>query len=179
MARVRRLPLPKSGIAPNGIKYAVKYDRDWQEWQVRAYKRSPKTGAWKFAEGPTYYAGGGSDGREDAIETFHHLVGYGPGYERANPRRKIRRRRRNPKVIYFVQAQGYGPGPAFATKGEVIRAIQGFVREDVRACRRKFGAAFVERRKDTWEVRPVRYSSSYTPMWSRYSALSVVSNALG
>lgn len=81
MARERKLPLPKAGIAPNGIKYAIKYDRDWQEWQVRAYKRSPKTGAWKFAEGPTHY----TEDRDDAIRTFHHLVGYGPGYERANP----------------------------------------------------------------------------------------------
>lgn len=76
-----RLPLPKAGIAPNGIKYAVKFDRDWQEWQVRAYKKSPTTGAWKFAEGPTCYCGD----RDEAIATFHHLVGYAPGYERANP----------------------------------------------------------------------------------------------
>jgi hypothetical protein len=77
----RRLPLPKSGIASNGIKYAVKYDRDWQEWQGRGYKRSAKTGVWKFAEGPTCYCGD----REEAISTFHHLVGFAPGYTRANP----------------------------------------------------------------------------------------------
>lgn len=85
MARVRRLPLPKAGIAPNGTKYVVKYDRDWQEWQVRAYKRSAKTGAWKFAEGPTCYCGD----REEAISTFHHLVGYAPGYARANPPKSL------------------------------------------------------------------------------------------
>jgi hypothetical protein len=78
-----RQPLPKSGIAPNGTKYTVKFDREWQEWQVRAYKKSA-TGAWKFVEGPTYYC----EDRDDAISTFHHLVGYAPGYERANPRRK-------------------------------------------------------------------------------------------
>lgn len=81
MARTRRLPLPKAGIDARGTKWSIKYDRDWQEWQVRAYTRSRKTGAWKFREGPTAYC---SD-RDDAIDTFHHLVGYGPGYERANP----------------------------------------------------------------------------------------------
>jgi hypothetical protein len=75
-----RLPLPKAGIAPNGIKYVVKFDRDWQEWQVRAYKK--RNGVWKFAEGPTCYC----EDRDEAIATFHHLVGYAPGYERANPR---------------------------------------------------------------------------------------------
>ena len=75
--------LPKPGIAPDGIKYAVKFDREWREWQVRAYRKN-KNGAWKFCEGPTYY----SHDKEDAIQTFHHLVGYAPGYTRANPRRR-------------------------------------------------------------------------------------------
>jgi hypothetical protein len=263
------------GIAPDGTKYVVHFDREWREWQVRAYRKN-KAGIWKFAEGPTCYC----EDREDATQTFYHLVGHGPagthvnpiiltlhrggkkhtrvlgakksrsfyippagfkltganihryiqtiarrlgdgGYQtktissalqtetdpdnrallreylnlrrsavqdrrdvirnegRENPRRRKIRRRRNPKVIYYIQAQGYGPGPAFGTKGEAIRAVQNFVREDVRACRRKFGAAFVERRRDTWEVRPVRYASAHTPMWSRYSVLSLVSNALG
>ncbi len=151
------------GIAPDGTKYVVHFDRDWREWQVRAYRKNRK-GVWKFAEGPTCYC----EDREDATQTFYHLVGHGPAGTHVNPR-----------VIHYIQAQGYGPGPAFGTKGEAIRAVQDFVREDVRNCRRKFGAAFVERRKDTWEVRPVRYASAHTPMWSRYSVLSLVSNALG
>ena len=83
MARERRLPLPKAGIAPYGTKYVVKYDREWREWQVRSYHKN-KNGVWKFADGLTYY----TDDREDAIKTFHHLVGYAPGYTRANPRRR-------------------------------------------------------------------------------------------
>lgn len=226
------------GIAPNGIKYVVHFDRDWREWQVRAYRKN-KNGVWKFAEGPTCYC----EDKEDATRTFYYLVGHGPAGTHVNPKLrswgfrigacvslkgnaavtgvvvdpkdwipregiddfnhlklvcvkwdngqmkgrvttiqagKILRCASNPpKVIYYVQAQGYGPGPVFGTKGETIRAIQAFVREDVRACRRKFGAAFVERRGDTWEVRPLRYSSPHSPMWSRYSVLSVVSNALG
>lgn len=90
MARERKLPLPKAGIDSRGIKWIVKFDRDQQEWQVRAYKRSAKTGAWKFAEGPTCYC----FDRDDAIQTFHHLVGYGPGYERANPKKRAQARAR-------------------------------------------------------------------------------------
>lgn len=78
------MALPKAGIDHQGIKWAVKYDREWQEWQVRAYKKAA-SGAWKFWEGPTYYA----NDREDAIRTFHHLVGYAPGYTRANPPPKL------------------------------------------------------------------------------------------
>ena len=79
------MALPKPGITPDGkLKFAVKFDREWREWQVRAYKRSA-TGAWKFVEGPTYYA----NDKEDAIQTFHHLVGYAPGYTRANPPKSL------------------------------------------------------------------------------------------
>ena len=106
MARTRAFPLPKAGIAPNGTKYVVKFDRDWQEWQVQAYKNSPTTGAWKFAEGPTCYCGD----REEAISTFHHLVGHAPGYTRSNPSK-----RRNPYNIEESASRrgeyvGYGAG---------------------------------------------------------------------
>jgi hypothetical protein len=149
MARVRRLPLPKPGIAPNGIKYAVKYDRDWQEWQVRAYKRSPSTGAWKFAEGPTCYCGD----RDEAINTFHHLVGYAPGYERSNP--------------VVVKAQGYEPSGRMK-RTEAVAQIRKAVKQDAKDCRRKFGTAIVEVYKNTvWEVRPIK--DKHGPLWSRYS----------
>lgn len=141
------------GIAPDGTKYVVHFDREWREWQVRAYRKN-KAGVWKFAEGPTYYA----NDREDATQTFYHLVGHGPAGTHVNP------------GGYIIKAQGYEPGPAFATKGEAIRAVQSFVREDIRFCRRKFGSAFVDRRgTNFWEVRPLRYSVSGAPIWSRYT----------
>ncbi len=144
------MALPKAGVTPDGkLKFAIKYDRDWQEWQVRAYKRS-KTGAWKFAEGPTCYA----NDKEDALQTFHHLVGYAPGYERANP--------------VVVKAQGYDAGPRIATRAEAIKTVRTLVKGDVCDCRRKFGTAIVEVWKNTvWEVKPLRGSQG--PLWSRYS----------
>jgi hypothetical protein len=63
------MALPKAAIDPQGTRWKVHYDREWQEWQVRAYKKSP-TGAWKFWEGPTYY----TEDREDAIRTFNYLI---------------------------------------------------------------------------------------------------------
>ncbi len=57
------------GTAPDGTTYKVRYDTDWQEWQVAAFRNG------KFVEGPTYYAGGGETGKDDAISTFNHLVG--------------------------------------------------------------------------------------------------------
>lgn len=67
------------GVAPNGTKYVVHFDRDWREWQVRAYKK--RNGVWKFAEGPTYY----SNDKEDAVQTFWHIVGHAPAGTHVNP----------------------------------------------------------------------------------------------
>lgn len=142
------------GIASDGTKYVVHYDREWREWQVRAYRKNNK-GVWKFVEEPTYYA----NDKEDATQTFWHLVGHAPAGTHVNP----------PKG-YRMQAQGYGPGPYFNTKAEAIKAIRKFVAEDVKACRRQFGAAFVENWDNkVWEVRPVRYRGPGYIMWSRYS----------
>jgi hypothetical protein len=72
------------GIAPDGTKYVVHFDREWREWQVRAYRKN-KAGVWKFAEGPTYYA----NDREDATQSFYHLVGHGPAGTHVNPPKSL------------------------------------------------------------------------------------------
>jgi hypothetical protein len=74
------MAIPKAAIDSRGIRWKVHFDREWREWQVRAYKQSP-TGAWKFWEGPTYY----TEDREDAIRTFNHII----GETRTNPPAKI------------------------------------------------------------------------------------------
>ena len=71
------------GVSPYGTKYVVHFDREWREWQVRAYKK--RNGVWKFAEGPTYY----SNDKEDAVQTFYHLVGHGPAGTYANPPKSL------------------------------------------------------------------------------------------
>lgn len=145
------------GIAADGTKYVVHYDREWREWQVRAYRKN-KSGVWKYHDGRTYF----SEDKEDAIQTFWHLVGHGPAGTHVNP------------GVYRVQAHGFGLGPYFANKTEAKATIAGFVREDVRACRRKFGEAYVERRGDKfWEVRPTRYPAPGAPIWSRYTLTEV------
>lgn len=144
------------GVAPDGTKYVVHFDREWREWQVRAYKK--RKGIWKFAEGPTYYA----NDKEDATQTFWYLVGHAPAGTHVNPKR------------YIMHAQGYGPGPTFESKAAAILAIRALVREDVRHCRRHFGSAFVENwGNKVWEVRPVRYRGPGYVMWSRYSLSEV------
>jgi hypothetical protein len=72
------------GIAPDGTKYVVHFDRDWREWQVKAYRKN-KAGVWKFAEGPTYYA----YDREDAEQAFWHLVGHAPAGTHVNPPKSL------------------------------------------------------------------------------------------
>jgi len=94
--------LPKAAVAPDGTRYKVHYDRDWQEWQVRAFVNG------KFHEGRTYYTGAsGAEGREDAIQTFRHLV----GATMNNPMRTyacwVRNRRRDTYLTrnHLIQAQ--------------------------------------------------------------------------
>lgn len=54
-----------SGIAPDGTKYVVKKDREWNEWQVVAYVGG------KRHEGRTYHAAD----KADAVGTFYKIVG--------------------------------------------------------------------------------------------------------
>jgi hypothetical protein len=64
-----------SGVSPaSGIKYVVKKNQEWQEWQVRAYVNG------KYDEGKTYFAGD----KEDAIQTFNHFI-QGHDVGRKNP----------------------------------------------------------------------------------------------
>jgi len=76
-----------SGTAPDGTKYVVKKDREWNEWQVVAYVGG------KRHEGRTYFTGGGrpSD-KQDAIGTFNFLMK--GGGVRANSKRRSMSRRR-------------------------------------------------------------------------------------
>lgn len=125
------------GIAPDGTKYVVHFDREWREWQVRAYRKN-KAGVWKFAEGPTYYA----NDREDAEQSFYHLVGHAPAGTHMNPmtrkwrglrlrsslRKKygaarIRRLYKNPLTAKQVQA-------AIALRNEVMKYGMAVVGDD-------------------------------------------------
>ena len=135
------MALPKAATMPDGTRYKVHYDRDWQEWQVRAYVKN------KFNHGRTIYC---SD-REDALNTFDHITTRGI---HKNPVR--------------IKAQGHDVGPSFDTKTQAIKQIRAFVKEDARDCRRKFGTAIVEKWKnDMWEVRPLKDRRG--PLWSRYT----------
>ncbi len=69
VARNPTAPLPKTATDARGVRWTVKKDREWNEWQVVAYVGG------KRDEDKTYHANGGdAASRQDAIDTFHQIM---------------------------------------------------------------------------------------------------------
>ncbi len=89
-ASTQRMPAVRSarsnpkgliGTAADGTRYSMKKNSDTREWMLVAYVNG------KRHEGRTLYFDVDSDGKQDAINTFHHLMA-----QRFNPRRRRRSR---------------------------------------------------------------------------------------
>ena len=137
-----------SGIAPDGTKYVVKKDREWDEWQVVAYVKG------KRHEGRTYHA---SD-KADAVGTFYKIVGKqvghvqigGPdiisfdmgGGVRFNRNRK-RRVHRNPGAAQSVISVPFRQGRKYS-----VTQVQNWVeRHGTPAMKKRFVQAMAQYRR--------------------------------
>ena len=84
----RYLAGAKTVSPTSGLTYKVRFDTDWQEWQVAAFKDG------KFQEGPTHHA---SD-KQEAIDTLAEFAKGGDMPSKMNPRRKGKRKVRRSKI---------------------------------------------------------------------------------
>lgn len=84
----RYLAGAKTVSPTSGLTYKVRFDTDWQEWQVAAFKDG------KFQEGPTHHAGD----KQEAIDTLAEFAKGGDMPSKMNPRRKGKRKVRRSKI---------------------------------------------------------------------------------
>lgn len=116
-----------AGVAPDGTKYVVKKDREWDEWQVVAYVGG------KRHEGRTYHA---SD-KADAVGTFKSLVGGG-----VVPNRK-RRVHRNPGANQNVITVPFRQGRKYS-----VAQVQNWVeKHGTPAMKKRFAQSMAQYRR--------------------------------
>jgi len=60
--------MASNSITIGHIKLVVKYNREYDEWQVRVYVNG------KFKDGPTYYGGSGKKGKQDAFDSMKMMA---------------------------------------------------------------------------------------------------------
>jgi len=70
--------------------------------------------------------------------------------------------------VYIVQSQGYCNCPEFRTLAQAKECLRDIVREEMQACRRRFGEAFKHKNgEDAYSI--TLASDSRSALWSAHS----------